>query len=164
MMNEERMLQQRIQQSWILNVLHHVEDSGIWKTMALVRVIWNTHGNTLSGLASYTIDTRTDDEKKTILWVRNYSDLLWTERHATYHDAAVHQLNQTMRRYNLMAPFSARRILHDRRKFVDTALSYAQPLVIEAISARIRGLRCSEECARVSRQKNYNSFFSWLWN
>lgn len=50
----------------------------------------------------------------TIEDIKNHKDVEWIEREKSYHDAAVKELNNLVRKYNTFAPYSVRRSLYNR--------------------------------------------------
>lgn len=141
MKREERALRQRIQSAWICRALLALEASPAWHKMEPVAVHWEEHGNKPNEIPDFRFQIGNAAQQATVDWARDFRDGQWVYDQRTYHEECVRQLNQTIRRYNNMAPFFARRVLYTKTSFLQDALDRAFPLLVEAIGARLRGLR-----------------------
>ena len=139
---ETQSLKQRIQRAFIMRALLQLSSDPKQHTLSPVRVRWAPISeNSPRDVADYEFEASTDREHAMIAWARAFRDPEWVRGERGYHDAAVHQLNESVRRYNNIAPASARKLLYDRARFVDSALAEALPFLVEAASARLRGMR-----------------------
>lgn len=138
---EERSLRQRIQAAWICRALYALEFHAPWQQMEPVHVDWHMHDNQPTDIPDYTFAIRNDAQRHLVDWARNFRDAQWVVDQRSYHEEAVYQLNQVIRRYNNIAPFTARRLLYTKASFLRDTLDRTYPLVVEAASARLRGLR-----------------------
>ncbi|WFC96163.1 hypothetical protein MBRA1_002819 [Malassezia brasiliensis] len=164
MKNEERALRQRIQAAWICRALIRLEQSGAWRRMEPVAVAWEEDDSKPSELPAYTLDVTSDAQRTTVAWARGFRDAQWVQEQAAYHAAAVQQLNQVIRRYNHIAPYFARRLLYTKESFVQDALDRAFPLLVEAASARLRGMRATGPAAAPAptSERPRTSWWAWI--
>lgn len=162
MKSEERALRQRIQAAWICRALIRLEQSGAYQRMEPVAVVWEEEEAKPSELPAYSFDVSTDGQRATVAWVRDFRDGRWVQEQAAYHAAAVQQLNQVIRRYNHIAPYFARRLLYTKESFVQDALDRAFPLLVEAASARLRGMRATGQAAAPAAERPRASWWAWI--
>ncbi|WFC99637.1 hypothetical protein MYAM1_002382 [Malassezia yamatoensis] len=141
MKKEERALRQNIQAAWICRAILDLEANAAYSSMEPVVVHWIENDASPSDIPEFTFDAHTDGQKSLIAWARDFRDGRWVYEQRNYHEAAVQQLNQTIRRYNNIAPYFARRLLYTKQGFIQDVLDRAFPLLIEAASARLRGLQ-----------------------
>ncbi|PWN48547.1 hypothetical protein IE53DRAFT_389238 [Violaceomyces palustris] len=73
-------------------------------------------------------------EIRTVEVARSYRDREWIERERAYHSLEIDRLNQKIRKYNHLAPFSVRKGLLDRERFLDQVLNDSFPLLVSALS------------------------------
>lgn len=151
-------LQQRIQHAWICRVLHRLDTSDEWRTLAPVHVHWHDHLGP-DDLRSYHIEARDQAEQRTLEWVRMFRDEAWIRAESAYHAAAVDQLNQVIRSYNHTAPPSARKGLVTKDAFLASSIQRAFPLMVHAASARIRARRQDPQKASTDTPR----WPRWLW-
>ena len=161
-------LRQRVQHAWICRALKNLDETNAWRDLAPVGVQWHAKSNDADNdLPSFRIEPRNEAEQRTLEWVRAFRDAAWIRQESTYHEAAVHQLNQVIRAYNHVAPASARKILYTKPAFLASAIERAYPLLVEAVSARIQGLRqrgVSMAAQKMQqRDEDKSHWFSWLW-
>lgn len=162
MKSEERALRQRIQAAWICRALIRLEQSGAYQRMEPVAVVWEEDEAKPSELPAYSFDVSTDGQRATVAWARDFRDGRWVQEQAAYHAAAVQQLNQVIRRYNHIAPYFARRLLYTKESFVQDALDRAFPLLVEAASARLRGMRATGQAAAPAAERPRASWWAWI--
>ncbi|WFD43980.1 hypothetical protein MPSI1_002645 [Malassezia psittaci] len=141
MKKEERALRQSIQAAWICRAILNLETDAAYSSMEPVVVHWIENDASPSDIPEFTFEAHSDGQKALIAWARDFRDGKWVYEQRNYHEAAVQQLNQTIRRYNHIAPYFARRLLYTKQSFVQDVLDRAFPLLIEAASARLRGLQ-----------------------
>jgi len=165
MKTEERALRQRIQHAWICRALMRLDELGAWHQFAPVKVVWDRI-DTKTDMPTFHIEESQDvGQTRLLSWVQSFRDPEWIQREASFHTEAVHQLNQVIRRYNQLAPYSARKILYTKEVFLKTVLDRAYPFLLEATSARVRGLRLSGARASeapVSSPRGWGHWFSWI--
>lgn len=137
-------LQQRIQRAFIIRALARLSEDERRHSMAPVRVRWSAISeNSSKDVADYTFEAASARELATVAWALEFRDAAWVLSQRAYHEESLHQLNQIVRRYNHIAPPSARKLHYTRDNFVRVALDGARPFLVDAISARLRGLRVS---------------------
>lgn len=140
MMTEDRALRQRVQHAWVCRALLQLGDAD-WRSMAPVAVHWHAEADAKTGAPLYTIEAQSPEEARTLAWVQGFRDPAWLRRESAYHEAAIKNLNEVIRRYNHVAPFSARKMLHSQQTFLQSTLQGAFPFTVAAVSARLRGLQ-----------------------
>lgn len=154
---EARLLRQAIQHAWVCRALWRLDVHS--SALAPVHVHWEPP-RPPSDMPAFSYSAADEAEHATVRWARAFRDDAWVRREAAYHDAAVHTLNETIRRYNYIAPPTARKMLQTRAKFVEDALRGAEPLIVEGASARLRGRRAAPPPPPPPPQKK--GLFAWL--
>ncbi|GAA5912898.1 hypothetical protein JCM6882_009508 [Rhodosporidiobolus microsporus] len=66
-----------------------------------------------------------------------WTDPEWEARERAYHDAALHDLNQLVRKYNVIAPYHVRRPLLTLRGELDAAVAAAAPSIAAELQRRL---------------------------
>ncbi|WFD03127.1 hypothetical protein MOBT1_001816 [Malassezia obtusa] len=163
MKNEERALRQRIQGAWICRALLSLESSGAWERMEPVVVHWGENDTKATDLPDYTFAIANEGQQVLVDWARDFRDGQWVRDQRKYHEEAVRALNQTIRRYNHIAPYFARRLLYTKDSFVQDALDRAFPVLVEATSARVRGMRAAGTLKPQEEQKTPVADSIWRW-
>lgn len=143
MKTEEKALRQRIQHAWVCRALMRLDESGAWRQWEPVRLTWGQVDPTTDTPTFRVDECNKAGQTRLVTWVESFRDPEWIRREAAFHTEAVHQLNQVIRRYNHLAPYSARKMLYTKETFLKTTLEQAYPFLLEAASARVRGLRLS---------------------
>lgn len=164
LMTDVRCFRQNIQQAWICRALLRLNETDEWKELSPVQVHWiHSAQGAMSGpdMLEYTVEATTPKEQNTLAWARNFRDAAWVREQASYHEAAVHKLNQTIRKYNFLAPTPARKQLYTKQKFLQSTLDHAYPVLLEAISARLRG-KWKTNVSAQPVEKPSRSWMSWL--
>ena len=163
---EEKTLRQRIQHAWICRALMCLDESEAWHQFTPVRVDWGRVDNKTELPVFYVDESMDAGQARLLNWVQGFRDPEWIRREANFHAEAVHQLNQVIRRYNQLAPYSARKMLYSKDLFLKTTLDQAYPFLLEAVSARVRGLRLSGTAKAPdglkSISRGWERWSSWL--
>lgn len=66
-----------------------------------------------------------------------YRDAEWERQEEKFHDAAIREANEAIRRYNTVAPYVVRRPLLNRQSEMARCYANAGSLIVEGIQARI---------------------------
>lgn len=158
---EEQALRQRILTSWITRALYRLESANDWRRMEPIRVAWAPSAQG-SDIPQYTLGATTDAQQRLAEWAAAFRDGTWVKEQSAYHTEAVHQLNQIIRRYNHIAPSTARRLLYTKTQFLQDTLDRAYPLLLEAASARLRGLYKAPPAAAPATPAAASPLTSWF--
>ncbi|KAK4052022.1 hypothetical protein OIV83_002316, partial [Microbotryomycetes sp. JL201] len=68
-----------------------------------------------------------------------WRDLDWERQERSFHQAAIHDLNQLTRRYNIQAPFHVRRGLLNLDNELQTILEKTRPAIVWELERRLQG-------------------------
>ena len=154
---ETRVLRQAIQHAWICRALLRFDEERR-TDLEPVRVTW-TSPVPPQEHPTYMYEAESDGANATIEWAASFRDPAWVRRETPYHDEAIRSLNETIRRYNHVSPPTARKMQYTRASFIHGTLQDAVPLIVEGVSARLRGRRIAPPPPPQVREQ---SWAEWL--
>ncbi len=70
---------------------------------------------------------------------RGYADPEWEARERSYHTVAVNSLNETVRRFNIVAPYSVRRPFFSLASELERTYRLARPYIVSELRRRLEG-------------------------
>ena len=77
-------------------------------------------------------------QKLTLDDARALRDTEWEKRERSYHDAAISEVNETVRRYNGVAPYAVRRTYYTREKELQKAYLDGGQAILEGVRERLQ--------------------------
>lgn len=75
----------------------------------------------------------------TLADVKAVRDNAWMQRQQAYHDAAMKDVNDTVRKYNAIAPYAVRRPYYDRQKEVERLYEACAEDILGELQSRLSG-------------------------
>ncbi|WFD27309.1 hypothetical protein MNAN1_002305 [Malassezia nana] len=103
---EEMSLRQQIQHAWLCRALMQLDASNVWRQMHPVAVEWGRVDPQTDRPTFRVPESEDAGQKRLLTWAQEFRDPEWVRREASFHAEAVHQLNQVIRRYNQLAPYT----------------------------------------------------------
>lgn len=70
---------------------------------------------------------------------RGYRDAEWVARERKFHEVALADLNNVVRRFNIIAPYAVRRPLHSLEAELARTYRLAQPYIVSELKRRLEG-------------------------
>nr|GAT59732.1 predicted protein [Mycena chlorophos] len=94
--------------------------------------------------------------------IHSFRDHSWSVTHASYHTAALAELNDQVRRYNALAPYAVRRPLHALETELRRVYKLGPDEIIRVLASRKRLRKGGSDM--VGGEAHFGVDWSWLWS